>query len=42
MVLEGYTIDDIDSETVTIYKRYLSIKDPENPFLQMDKTRFLK
>jgi ATP-dependent DNA helicase RecG len=42
MILEGYTIDDIDSETVTIYKRYLSIKDPENPFLQMDKTRFLK
>jgi ATP-dependent DNA helicase RecG len=42
MILEGYNIDDIDGETVTIYKRYLSIKDPENPFLQMDKARFLK
>jgi ATP-dependent DNA helicase RecG len=41
MILEGYTFDDIESETVTIYKRYLSIKDPENPFFQMDETRFL-
>jgi ATP-dependent DNA helicase RecG len=42
MILEGYTIDDIDSETVTIYKKYLSVKKPENPFLQMNETRFLK
>ncbi|MGD2091929.1 MAG: hypothetical protein PVH61_37500 [Candidatus Aminicenantes bacterium] len=41
MILNGYTIDDIDNETVTIYNRYLSIKKPENPFLQMNKTRFL-
>jgi ATP-dependent DNA helicase RecG len=42
MVIEGYTIDDIDYETVAIYRGYLRYKDPENPFLVMDEKAFLK
>jgi predicted HTH transcriptional regulator len=42
MMLKGFTIDDIDSETVTIYKGYLKYKDPETPFLVMDEKAFLK
>jgi ATP-dependent DNA helicase RecG len=42
MVLKGYGSDDIDSETVTIYKKYLSFRDSENPFLLMDQNGFLK
>ncbi|NIM14441.1 MAG: winged helix-turn-helix transcriptional regulator [Candidatus Aminicenantes bacterium] len=42
MMLKGFTIDDIDSETVTIYKGYLKYKDPESPFLVMDEKAFLR
>lgn len=42
MILTGYTADDIDVETITVYKKYLSFKNPESPFLLMEGLDFLR
>lgn len=42
MIMEGYNIDNIDIESIDIYRKYLRLKDPESPFLLLEVGEFLK
>lgn len=42
MLLNGFGIQDIDIETLNIYRRYLVAHSTEHPFIALDDTSFLK
>ena len=41
-ILKGFGLDDIDHESLTIYRRLLSIEKPHHPFLENDDQTFLQ
>ena len=42
MILDGFNINDVDSESITVYKKYLSFRNPESLFIPMADESFLK
>lgn len=41
MVLEGFTVEDVDEDSVKAYRRFLAIRAPESPFLGLNDGELL-